>query len=235
MPAIATQLASIRQRMAQACQAAGRNAGSVRLLAVSKTRPAGDIRLAHDAGQIEFGENYVQEAEQKIAALADLPLSWHLIGPLQSNKTRFVAGHFHWVHSIDRFKIAERLSIQRPAHLPPLNICLQVNSDDEASKSGLTSAELPDLIKAILPLPNLCLRGLMCIPAPGNHQAFHTLAATFRQLQATIPGLDNKTPGKPHWDTLSMGMSEDLEAAIAAGSTLVRVGTAIFGVRPVMA
>jgi pyridoxal phosphate enzyme (YggS family) len=226
MSRIAHHLEQVQTRLRQAEQAAGRPAGSVSLLAVSKTRPADDIRVAVAAGQHAFGENYVQEALDKQPHLADLPLEWHFIGPLQSNKTRAVAEHFAWVHSLDRLKLAERLSRQRPAGLPPLNICLQVNVDDEASKAGCTLAELPALVRAVQGLPGLCLRGLMCIPRPGNHAAFSVLAKTRLDLLASIAGLEAAT-----FDTLSMGMSEDLEAAIAAGSTCVRVGTAIFGAR----
>jgi pyridoxal phosphate enzyme (YggS family) len=168
----------------------------------------------------------VQEALQKIQLLAHLPLTWHLIGALQSNKTAEVAQHFAWVHSVDRFKIAQRLSQQRPQHLPPLNICVQVNIDNQDTKSGCQISELPDLVKAILPLPNVVLRGLMIIPQAQNHEAFTQLAQIRQQLLGTIPALNSQV-----FDTLSMGMSDDLEQAIAAGSTMVRVGTAIFGQR----
>lgn len=225
------QIAQNRQvlleRISQAEQSAGRAAGSVQLLAVSKTQPSEAIRAAFAAGQRAFGENYVQEALAKIAELADLPLEWHFIGPLQSNKTREVAEAFAWVHSVDREKIVRRLAEQRPAHLAPLNICLQVNIDDEASKSGCSLQELPELVVAVLEQPRLRLRGLMCIPKPGNTAAFGQLAETRQQLLATIPALESAG-----FDTLSMGMSDDLETAIAAGSTRVRIGTALFGARP---
>ncbi|MDF2446742.1 MAG: YggS family pyridoxal phosphate-dependent enzyme [Moraxellaceae bacterium] len=226
MSELAENLNALRARMARAEVAADRVPGSVRLLAVSKTQPAAAVRAAHAAGQTAFGENYVQEGVEKIAALADLPLEWHFIGPLQSNKTREVAGHFHWMHSLEREKIARRLDEQRPARLPPLQVCIQVNIDDEAGKAGCAPVDLPALVEAVLALPRLELRGLMCIPRPGNTAAFADLAKTRQDLLASIPGLSPE-----RFDTLSMGMSDDLEAAIAAGSTLVRVGTAIFGSR----
>lgn len=227
MSELAENLKNLRDRIARAERAADRVSGSVRLLAVSKTKPAASVREAHAAGQTAFGENYVQEGLDKIRELADLPLEWHFIGPLQSNKTRDVAEHFHWLHSLERDKIARRLAEQRPAQLPPLQVCIQVNIDDEASKSGCTPAELPALVRTVLALPRLELRGLMCIPRPGNTAAFAALAKTRQDLLASIPGL---LPER--FDTLSMGMSDDLEAAIAAGSTLVRIGTALFGARP---
>ncbi len=200
----------------------------VTLLAVSKTFDADAVRAAQAAGQHAFGENYVQEALDKIAALRDLPLQWHCIGPLKSNKTRPVAEHFDWVHTLDRLKIAERLSTQRPAALAPLNVCLQVNIDGGATKAGVAPAEALALARAVAALPRLRLRGLMTIPEPAAGfeaaRAVHARAkALFDQLNADGLGLD----------TLSMGMSADLEAAIAAGSTMVRVGTAIFGARTV--
>ena len=225
---------ALRQRHAQvlagirtAEQAAGRAPGSVQLLAVSKLQPAAAVRALHACGQRAFGENYVQEALAKRADLADLDLVWHLIGPLQSNKTRDVAEHFDWVHSVDRLKIAQRLSEQRPIGLPPLQICLQVNIDDEASKAGVSPDDLPALAEAVLALPNLRLRGLMCIPRPGNVAALAALAKTAEALRARLPALADAP-----FDTLSMGMSDDLAEAVAAGSTLVRVGTALFGARP---
>ena len=208
-------------------QAAGRPSGSVTLLAVSKLHSAQAIRTLHGTGQVAFGENYVQEALDKMVALADLPLQWHLIGPLQSNKTQQVAAHFDWVHSVDRLKIAQRLSAQRPTGLPPLQICLQVNIDDEDSKSGCALADLPALAEAVLALPNVRLRGLMAIPKPGNVAAHAQLAKTASDLLARLPALAIQP-----FDTLSMGMSDDLTDAVAAGSTMVRIGTAIFGVRP---
>lgn len=227
MSQIAEHLSLLQARIRAAEQEAGRTLGAVSLLAVSKTRPAADIREAYAAGQRCFGENYVQEAVSKITELADLPLEWHFIGPLQSNKTRDVAEHFAWVHSVDRLKIAERLSAQRPAGLPPLQVCLQVNIDDEASKSGCRPDALPELVRQVLVLPRLSLRGLMCIPRPGNTRGLADLAKTRKDLLASIAGLD-----AGRFDTLSMGMSDDLEAAVAAGSTCVRIGTALFGARP---
>ena len=218
---------AVMAQLRQAEQAVGRAHGSVNLLAVSKLHPAQAIRELYAAGQTAFGENYVQEALDKMAALADLPLQWHLIGPLQSNKTQQVAGHFDWVHSVDRLKIAQRLSTQRPAHLLPLQICLQVNIDAEDSKSGCALADLPALAEAVLALPNIKLRGLMAIPAPGNVGAHALLAKTASDLLARLPALADQP-----FDTLSMGMSDDLAEAVAAGSTMVRIGTAIFGARP---
>jgi pyridoxal phosphate enzyme (YggS family) len=226
MGSIANNLQETRSRIARACAAAGRTAESVTLLAVSKTFGADAVREAHAAGQRRFGENYVQEALAKIEALADLRagLEWHLIGPLQSNKTRAVAEAFDWVQSVDRLKIAERLSDQRPAHLPPLQVCLQVNISAEASKSGVAPDEVAALARAVAPLPRLVLRGLMAIPEPGPDagRAHAALRALMGRVNAEC-GLA--------LDTLSMGMSADLEAAIAEGATLVRVGTAIFGSR----
>lgn len=197
------------------------------LLAVSKTKPAAALREAYAAGLRDFGENYLQEALGKQQELADLPLSWHFIGPIQSNKTRAIAEHFAWVHSVDRLKIAQRLSEQRPAELPPLNICIQVNVSGEASKSGCTPADLPDLARAISALPRLQLRGLMAIPEPTEDRAAQE--AAFAAVQA----LNNQLRDNLNLplDTLSMGMSHDLEAAIAQGATWVRIGTALFGAR----
>ena len=226
MSAIAANLARVKARIDAACAAAGRDAGSVTLLAVSKTFNADAVREAHASGQREFGENYVQEGVDKIAGLAGLDLVWHFIGPLQSNKTRPVAEHFAWAHSIDRIKIAARLSEQRPADLPPLNVCLQVNVSGEASKSGVTIDALPELAREVAGLPNLKLRGLMAIPEPSDDTAlmrsrFNAVRQAFEQLNQAGFALD----------TLSLGMSADLEPAIAEGSTLVRVGSAIFGAR----
>ncbi|WP_207060565.1 YggS family pyridoxal phosphate-dependent enzyme [Motiliproteus sp. SC1-56] len=205
---------------------AGRPEGAVRLLAVSKTKPARMVREAASAGQRDFGENYLQDALDKMAQLTDLDLVWHFIGPLQSNKTRAVAEHFDWVHSIDRLKIARRLSEQRPVGLPPLNVCLQVNISGEANKAGVTPDEAPALAEAIVKLPNLMLRGLMAIPRPETEQAAQRHAfSQLRQLQERLK------PQAPTMDTLSMGMSGDMDAAIAEGSTLVRIGTALFGAR----
>ncbi len=190
---------------------------------MSKTKPAEAVREAHAAGIQDFGENYLQEALEKQTQLADLPLSWHFIGPIQSNKTRPIAEHFDWVHSVDRLKIAQRLSEQRPAGMAPLNICIQVNVSGEASKSGCTAADLPALAAAIAALPNLRLRGLMAIPEPTEDRAAQDAAfATVRRLQE-----DLNLP----LDTLSMGMSHDLESAVAQGATWVRIGTALFGAR----
>jgi len=223
MSTLADNLSAISARIASAAQAAGRDPASVQLLAVSKTKPASAIRGIHAAGVRDVGENYLQEALTKQQALSDLPLIWHFIGPIQSNKTKAIAEHFDWVHSVDRLKIAQRLSEQRPAGLAPLNICLQVNVSGEDSKSGCAPAELPALAKAVAALPNLQLRGLMAIPEPTDDRAAQEAAfATLRQLQESL-GLG--------LDTLSMGMSHDLEAAIAQGATWVRIGTALFGAR----
>ncbi len=213
-------------RIARAAVAAGRDPAGVRLLAVSKTWPAESVREAAAAGQRAFGENYVQEGVAKVEALADLGLEWHFIGPLQSNKTRLVANRFSWVHSIDRLKIAERLAEQRDVHLPPLDVCIQVNVSGEASKSGVAPADLPELARAVASLPRLRLRGLMAIPEPTPDVALQR--ARFASLRMLRDELNAAGLGL---DTLSMGMSDDLEAAIAEGSTMVRVGTAIFGAR----
>ncbi|MEY3202264.1 MAG: hypothetical protein RIR70_1814, partial [Pseudomonadota bacterium] len=216
----------VNARIAQATLQAGRAPGSVTLLAVSKTFPPEAVRAAARCGQRAFGENYAQEGADKIAALADLDLEWHFIGPLQSNKTRLVAEHFDWVHSIDREKIAQRLSDQRPAGLPPLKVCLQVNVSGEASKSGVTIAALPDLARAVAALPNLALKGLMAIPEPSDDMTL--MRARFASVREA---LDDLNAAGFSLDTLSLGMSADLEAAIAEGATLVRVGSAIFGAR----
>ncbi|MDR0478445.1 MAG: YggS family pyridoxal phosphate-dependent enzyme [Burkholderiaceae bacterium] len=227
MATIATHLQSVRARIVAACAQAGRDASQVTLLAVSKTQPADAVRAAYDAGQRAFGENYVQEGVEKIAALADLPgIQWHCIGPLQGNKTRPVAEHFDWVHSLDRLKIAERLSAQRPAGKPLLNVCIQVNIDGGASKSGVAPADALALAQAVNALPNLRLRGIMTIPDPASEAQMRAWHVRARALFDTL-----RQAGLP-LDTLSMGMSADLEAAIAEGTTLVRVGTAIFGARP---
>lgn len=228
MTSVIGNLKAVLNRINDACQGAGRPVDSVTLLAVSKTFPASAVRDAFDAGCRQFGENYVQEALDKIAALADLrsQITWHLIGPLQSNKTRPVAEAFDWVHSVDRLKIAQRLSEQRPAHLPPLQVCLQVNISGEASKSGLAAVEVPAVAHAVAALPRLRLRGLMAIPEPaGDTSAQRAPHRALRELLAALndTGLS--------LDTLSMGMSADLEAAVAEGTTIVRVGTAIFGGR----
>nr|WP_314560526.1 YggS family pyridoxal phosphate-dependent enzyme [uncultured Pseudomonas sp.] len=223
MSTIADNIGLVSQRIRAAADAVQRDASSIHLLAVSKTKPALAVREAYAAGMRDFGENYLQEALGKQAELTDLPLSWHFIGPIQSNKTRAIAEHFAWVHSVDRLKIAQRLSEQRPANLPPLNICIQVNVSGEASKSGCTPADLPALANAISALPRLKLRGLMAIPEPTEDRAAQDAAfATVRELQARL-----NLP----LDTLSMGMSHDLESAIAQGATWVRIGTALFGAR----
>ena len=223
MSTIADNIGLVSQRIRAAAQAVQRDESSVHLLAVSKTKPAQAVREAYAAGMHDFGENYLQEALGKQAELTDLPLSWHFIGPIQSNKTRAIAENFAWVHSVDRLKIAQRLSEQRPADLPALNICIQVNVSGEASKSGCTPADLPALAEAISALPRLKLRGLMAIPEPTEDRAAQDAAfAAVRDLQASLNlGLD----------TLSMGMSHDLESAIAQGATWVRIGTALFGAR----
>ncbi|MEN5030948.1 YggS family pyridoxal phosphate-dependent enzyme [Pseudomonas sp. Ps21-P2] len=223
MSTIAENISTLAERIRSAAQAVQRDPASVGLLAVSKTKPASDLREAYDAGLRNFGENYLQEALGKQAELSDLPLIWHFIGPIQSNKTRAIAEHFAWVHSVDRLKIAHRLSEQRPPELPPLNICIQVNVSGEASKSGCSPEDLPALAQAISALPNLKLRGLMAIPEPTDdrdEQNASFAAVSTLQAQLRLP-----------LDTLSMGMSHDLEAAIAQGATWVRIGTALFGAR----
>jgi PLP dependent protein len=221
-------LQRVQTRLGIACGAAGRSPGDVRLLAVSKIQPIDKIRALYAAGQRAFGENYPQEAVAKVAALVDLPdIEWHLIGPLQSNKTREVAEHMHWVHSVDRLKIAERLSVQRPTTLLALNICVQINISGEASKSGVAADTAYELIDAVAMLPNLRLRGVMGMPEPGIGEA--KTRAQFELLRSIFDAAKRKHPSM---DTLSMGMSDDLEIAIACGSTMVRVGTALFGARP---
>lgn len=225
---MADNVQQVLTRIAQACAAARRPVQSVTLLAVSKTFDARAVRDAYNAGLRRFGENYVQEALEKIATLADLrtELEWHLIGPLQSNKTRIVAETFDWVHSVDRLKTAQRLSEQRPAALPPLNVCLQVNISGEASKSGLAASEVAEVAQAVAALPRLRLRGLMAIPEPAGdltaqrapHRALHELLESLRAQGLAL-------------DTLSIGMSADLEAAVLEGATIVRIGSAIFGAR----
>jgi pyridoxal phosphate enzyme (YggS family) len=220
MKAIADNLQAVRERIGRAAKAARRAADSVTLLAVSKTHPAARIADAHAAGQSAFGENYVQEAIEKMAALP-AELEWHLIGPLQSNKTRPAAERFQWVHTVEREKIARRLSEQRPTGLPPLNVLIQVNASGEATKSGVALADVPDLAKTVASLPRLRLRGLMAIPEPGApRERYREVHEVFRALK-----------GEFGFDTLSMGMSDDLEVAIEEGATMVRIGTAIFGAR----
>jgi pyridoxal phosphate enzyme (YggS family) len=227
---IAEQRHAVLQRLQTACELHARVPTGVRLLAVSKTFDADAVHQAWRAGQREFGENYIQEGVDKIAQLRELEpdggLVWHCIGPVQSNKTRLVAEHFDWLHTLDRLKIAQRLNEQRPAHLPPLNVCLQVNIDGGDTKSGVAPNEALALAQAVLELPRLRLRGLMTIPDPVDDMvAVHTRArALFEELQRALAQAD--------FDTLSMGMSGDMDAAVQAGSTLVRVGSAIFGTRP---
>ena len=220
------RLLETRNRISSAALRYGRAADSVRLIAVSKMQPADAIRAVAELGQMDFGENYLQEALPKLEALADLSLTWHFIGQLQANKTRAVAEHFHWVHTLDRERIAVRLNEQRSVHAPPLNVCIQVSLEDEPGKGGISKTDLAALARRVLELPRLQLRGLMCIPPPregfeAQRQSFAELADCAREL---------REQGMP-LDTLSMGMSGDLEAAVAAGATCVRIGTAIFGER----
>ena len=226
MGSIAENLQAVRGRISSAARAAGRDPAAVSLLAVSKTHAPVLIREAHAAGQRAFGGNYVQEAEEKMAQLADLGLEWHLIGPLQSNKTRAVAERFHWVQSVDREKIARRLSEQRPAGVPPLEVLVQVNVSGEASKSGIAPREAPALARVVAQLPRLRLRGLMAVPEPTPDTALQR--ARFAELRMLYESLRREGLAL---DTLSMGMTDDMEAAIAEGSTMVRIGTAIFGKR----
>lgn len=226
MENIAENLLKTRARIDAAEQKYGRPAGSVSLLAVSKTHPVNTVQMALIAGQHHFGENYLQEALEKIEALPQTDLIWHFIGPIQTNKTRQLAEHFHWVHSVDRFKVAKRLSESRPLHLTPLNVCIQVNISGESTKSGVAPEQVAELARQILPLPGLKLRGLMVIPAPQT--GFESQRVAFRQTRLLLQELNDSGL---QLDTLSMGMSDDLEAAIAEGATLVRIGTAIFGSR----
>jgi pyridoxal phosphate enzyme (YggS family) len=222
----ASRLESVRQRIREAERIYGREPGSASLLAVSKSKSAEAVRVAHEAGQRCFGESYLQEAREKIAALAQCDLEWHFIGPVQSNKARPIAAAFDWVHSVDRLKVAERLSEYRPAELAALNVCLQVNVSEEASKSGVSFAQLPALAEQVAALPRLRLRGLMAIPAPSEG-----LAAQRRSYRPLREAMDRLVAAGLMLDTLSMGMSADLQAAIAEGATIVRVGTDIFGPR----
>lgn len=222
----AERLHAVQRRIADAAAEAGRDAATVRLLAVSKTFGDADVRALADAGQRAYGENYVQEALEKQAALRDLPLEWHFIGPIQSNKTRAISENFSWVHSVDRLKVADRLSAQRSPGLPPLQVCIEVNVSGEASKGGVVVAELPMLAEAVSKLPGLRLRGLMAIPAPATGMAAQR--AAFRQVRMAFDALRARGLAL---DTLSMGMSADLEAAILEGATIVRIGTALFGER----
>jgi len=226
MTTIASNLQRVHERIAQACAQAHRDVNEVTLLAVSKTFGPDAVRDAHSAGQRAFGENYIQEAVEKIQMLGSLPVEWHCIGPVQTNKTRLVATHFDWTHSLDRVKVAQRLSEQRPDGMPPLQVCIQVNVDGGATKAGVAPADALALAREIVQLPRLKLRGIMTIPEPAadfvSQKAVHLRAKTlFNDLRDAGLVLD----------TLSMGMTADLEAAIAAGSTMVRVGTAVFGGR----
>ncbi|MEO5669754.1 MAG: YggS family pyridoxal phosphate-dependent enzyme [Ramlibacter sp.] len=227
MTTIRNNLQRVRERISAACGAAHRPVTEITLLAVSKTFGPDAVREAFAAGQTAFGENYIQEAVEKIGILADLPVQWHCVGPIQSNKTRLVAAHFHWAHMVDRLKIAQRLSEQRPADMGPLQVCLQVNIDGGATKAGVAPADVAALARDVALLPRIALRGLMTIPEPAadfaTQKAVHARARSlFDELRASGLALD----------TLSMGMTADLEAAVEAGSTMVRVGTAIFGTRP---
>lgn len=226
MTDVKSPLLHINEQIKSHCERVGRDPHSVQLLAVSKTRTADELAKLADQGQRHFGENYLQEALAKIAALRGRGLVWHFIGPIQSNKTRDIAAHFDWVHSVDRLKVARRLSEQRPPESAPLNLCIQVNVDDEASKSGVALAGVAELAAAVDALPNIRLRGLMAIPRAdsddGNRAAFRQLAMTLSQLRNTMPALD----------TLSMGMSADYPVAIEEGATVIRLGTALFGPRP---
>ena len=227
MQTIAERLKLAHERIDQATARSHRPSNSVQLLAVSKTKPVSDIRQAYEAGQRLFGENYIQEGVEKIQAMAEIDdIQWHMVGPIQSNKTRLVAEHFDWVQSVDRLKIARRLNEQRPSHLAPLNVCIQLNLDDEASKSGISADELPALVEQIEGFENLRLRGIMAIPQADvtdaqQNDTLEQLAELFGQYHTKLS----------NFDTLSVGMSGDLEAAVAHGSTMVRVGTAIFGAR----
>lgn len=230
---IPNNLVSTRQRIDSACAKVQRDPHSVLLLAVSKTRPASDLRIAYQQGQRAFGENYLQEALDKKEELSDLDIQWHFIGPIQSNKTRAISENFDWVHSVDRLKIARRLSEQRPAELPALNICLQINLDGEDSKSGISLEALPELAQQVCELPGLTLRGLMAIPAKRENpeEQQRVFAKLCDALDALRRQTNNTSLDTHPLDTLSMGMSGDMEAAIAAGATIVRIGTDIFGAR----
>ncbi len=223
MSTIADNIANVRERIHRAAVSAQKDPDSVTLLAISKTHPASAVRDAWTCGIRDIGENYLQEALDKMATLDDLPLTWHFVGPIQSNKTKAIAEHFDWVHSVDRLKIARRLSEQRPAHLPPLNICLQVNISREESKSGVSVEDLPELAEAVAQLPGLRLRGLMAIPAPAEDP--ESRRAPLRALREAMQALPLTL------DTLSMGMSDDLIEAVQEGATMVRIGTALFGAR----
>lgn len=233
MTTIASKLQSVYAQISDACQKCGRQPTEVALLAVSKTFPAEAVREAALAGQRAFGENYIQEAVDKMAAvraMADVPaLQWHCIGPIQSNKTRLVAEHFDWAHTVDRDKIAQRLNDQRPDGLAPLQVCIQVNVDGGVSKSGCSPDEAVALARVIAGMPRLCLRGVMSIPDPQADDA--AMLAVHRQVVAVFARIRDSVPGLAQWDTISLGMTADMHTAIAAGSTLVRVGSGIFGAR----
>ncbi len=224
MNSIDERFQTVRSQIRHATSIAGRPRNSVQLLAVSKTKPADDIAALYQLGQRHFAENYLQEARVKQQQLSAFNITWHFIGPIQSNKTKPIASHFDWVHSVDRLKIAERLSEQRPSHLPPLNICLQVNISGESSKSGVSLKELPNLVSAITLLPQISLRGVMAIPEPEDN--YHKQRQPYRLLYQAVQQLN-----RPDLDCLSFGMSGDLKAAIMEGATMVRIGTALFGER----
>lgn len=224
--AITANIAKVVEQVSTAAEKYQRDLASIKVMAVSKTQPADAVRVAAASGLTDFGENYLQEALDKISACSDLGLCWHFIGPIQSNKTRAIAGNFDWVHSVDREKLLRRLSEQRPEELAALNVCIQVNISGEASKSGVAPEALPDLLSAASELPRLQLRGLMAIPAPG--ESFEEQKAACDRLAALLADARERYP---RLDTLSIGMSGDLEAAVAAGSTMLRIGTAIFGAR----
>lgn len=224
MENIAERYQTVRTQIRHAISIAGRPRNCVQLLAVSKTKAAEDIAALYGLGQRHFAENYLQEARTKQQQLAAFDITWHFIGPIQSNKTKPIAGYFDWVHSIDRLKIAERLSEQRPEYLPPLNVCLQVNISNETSKSGVSLDELPELVEAVSRLPRLRLRGVMAIPEPEDN--YHRQRQPYRLLYQAVRQLN-----RPELDTFSFGMSDDLKAAIMEGATMVRIGTALFGVR----
>ncbi|WP_020413678.1 YggS family pyridoxal phosphate-dependent enzyme [Microbulbifer variabilis] len=225
---IVENLNAVGERIVTCCNNCDRNPAEITLLAVSKTRPPQDLRVAYAAGQRHFGENYLQEALEKQDALSDLDIHWHFIGPLQSNKSRAVAERFQWMHTVDRLKIAQRLSSQRPKNLGPLNICLQVNIDGEQSKSGIAPQDLVALAREVVKLPGLRLRGLMAIPA--ERQGITAQQEPFARLASLLQHLREEFPNET-MDTLSMGMSGDMEAAISCGATIVRIGTDIFGAR----
>lgn len=224
MDSIAERFQHVRSQIRHAISIAGRPRGCLQLLAVSKTKPASDIANLYRLGQRHFAENYLQEALSKQQQLSAFNITWHFIGPIQSNKTRPIANHFDWVHSVDRLKIAQRLSEQRSEHLPPLNICLQVNISEETSKSGISLPELPELVNAVQGLPNIRLRGVMAIPEPENN--YSKQRQPYKTLYQAIQALN-----KPELDSFSFGMSDDLRAAIMEGATMVRIGTALFGER----